>query len=1376
MSTTHTSVDELREPLGTATDEDLSRFLNILEQRNVQLWTENGKIKFKAAVGTLSEADKTLLRTNKESIIRLLSENDARVVPDPEAAFMPFGMTEIQQAYALGRNNAFQYGGTACHIYLELKYEDLDPDRVALIWQRLVARHPMLRANMSMEGIQQVMPEVPELSIEVHDLRSDSAVDVEAVREDVKASMDHRIYEIGSWPLFHIGLTRGPEDTVLHFSIEFITADWASIWTVLSEFEQLYFEQTEALPALNVTFRDYLKAEEKMRGGSHYLRDRSWWMDRVDSLPSAPELPVLPEVEGGPARFDRLRFALDKPTWDDFCDQAHKAGVTPATAVMTAYAAALARWSQKQSFCLNLSILNRLQLHPEIQRVVGDFTTASLLQVEQKPEDSFRDLGRKLNQQLFDDLDHRLFSGVEVMRELQRRFGRERALMPYVFTGAIGLIDHKESDLIGQMTDRGISQTPQVFMDCQAMDTAHGLNINLDYRLGVFPEGVVEAVAGAMEQLLKELAAGPQLWERPALRLPLPTGQKAVRERVNAVSVELDRHLLHEKVLAQIQLEPGRLAVADAWREWTGASLCAATDRLMGALRAKGVKHGDRVAIILEKSAWQLAAALAILAAGAAYVPLDYKQGEERNAAILKKIEAAAVVTDESWSNRLPVTYPFILVDAPGMEDGLAEAGDPSSLPHLNAPCPDTRPDDIAYIIFTSGSTGTPKGVVMQHGAAVNTIEDIDRRFNVGADDRVFSLSRLNFDLSVYDLFGVISQGGAVILPDPAHYRDPVHWMKLMERYRVTIWNTVPALMQMLLIYRAWREDEQPDDGGRGEAVGSSEVGVPLRLVLLSGDWIPVEQPGLLWDAFPGVEVISLGGATEGGIWSIFHVCSSNDARTSGMKSIPYGRPLANQGFLILDGLGQDCPDHVAGELCITGDSLALGYYGEPELTAAAFIEHEGQRMYRTGDYGCYHPNGDIEFIGRRDRQVKLRGHRIELGEIEAVIKKRLGVKDAVCVIHSHDKEQQLVAVLAGTREWTQAEVAGELSAWLPGYMVPGLVIGLESIPLTANGKVDQRQIEALIAESLKARGTADGPVAPMDELEQSIAEVMRKELNVARLGPSDDFYDLGANSLVMARAAGVLAKTIEKKIPFDAFLVGLLNHPNVADLAAYARGYGAEAGSTEDGTTETGTKAAEASDVSAASVAGGSGAAASAVSEPGRDAGSGSEPGPGPVLEWTATGATEGPRAVLFGTGLDQALVDELRAASGLDLLLVGRGTAVPAIVEAMDGRVLEDQRAARVIAGFGDLVPALELASGLLAAGWSMEPVVLLETDEDVEISDDLTYFGDARVGLTLSSGEEGEEVIEVLREICFGDVEARACHDEECRRSFLMEAVRK
>jgi pyochelin synthetase len=971
-----------------------------LEALGVRLWEEEGQLHFRAPAGVMNQERLGELRDHKQAVLEYLRQAAlaTAIEPDIQARHDPFPLTDVQAAYLLGRRDAFDYGGVACQVYGEVAFSELIPERIETAWHVLVHRHDMLRAVIHTSGHQRVLEQVPDYRIRVTDVRGASPADLATAIEVARGEMDHRFYQPDEWPLFDLRVTIGDERALLHFSIDFLIADYLSIQRLLDELIQFYGNPSRALPPLEIGFRDYVLADRRRREGGRYERDREHWQARVDALPAAPELPVLDQSTGtSPARFRRYQLTIPSERWTALRRRASEHKITPSCAVLAAYAEIIGRWSRRAHFMLNLTLLNRQALHPQVGELVGDFTTVSLLEVDRAATVPFGARAQELQAQLWQDIDHRLFSGVEVMREIARRRGRAAALMPVIFTSTIGLADGEMNDapLEGELVF-GLSQTPQVWIDCQAVERRGELVVSWDVRDGVFPDGLVEDMFSALRTLLEGLAQEDAPWDLDC-PVALPAAQRERRERVNDTARPMPGGLLHGGFLAQALRSPERPAVLSRHRSLDYGELLAHATAVRDALKDAGCSQGDMVAIVMDKGWEQIAAVLGTLLASAVYVPVDTTQPPARREEMLDAATARVVLT-QSWiadTTEWPASTQAISVDTvtPTTPDR-----------HMLERC--VQPDDLAYVIFTSGSSGKPKGVMMSHRGALNTIEDINKRFGVGVHDRVLGLAHLGFDLSVYDIFGPLARGGCIVLPDADRRGDPSHWAELVAEHAVTVWNSVPAQMQMLDHYlQATPDFELPS----------------LRLALLSGDWIPVGLPHSIRERLTGLRLISLGGATEAAIWSIFHPIEEVPAS---WRSIPYGKPLTNQAFYVLDHMLLPSPDWTPGEIYIGGAGLARGYLGDPEKTAERFIEHplSGQRLYRTGDFGRYLPDGSIEFLGREDRQVKIRGHRIELAEIEAALQSHPAVAAAAALIDGRRPlERQLAGFVQTARRTSEA-------------------------------------------------------------------------------------------------------------------------------------------------------------------------------------------------------------------------------------------------------------------------------------------------------------------------------------------------------------------
>ncbi|MEO1296438.1 MAG: amino acid adenylation domain-containing protein [Cyanobacteria bacterium J06636_16] len=960
---------------------------------------------------------------------------------NPAARHEPFPLTDIQQAYLLGRSRAFELGNVATHGYREIETVGLSVAQVERALRSQIERHDMLRVVVTPEGQQRVLAEVPAYEIRVTDLRAMAPDEGQAALAAMRDRLSHQIHDVEQWPLFTIEAAQLTAERVRFFvGFDVLIGDAWSFQLLGWELAQDL--QGESLPTLELTFRDYVLAEQAFRQSPSFQQAWDYWQKRVPELPPAPELPlaVSPSSIDQP-QFERRSDRVTAASWQRIKQRAQQAGLTPSGVLLAAFAEVLALWSRHPRFTLNLTLFNRLPLHPDVNRIIGDFTSSLLLAVDNTGIDSFTTRARRLQSQLWEDLEHRAVSGVQVLRELARTQQRSgTALMPVVFTSTLNQNRPDAGDRPWQTeVVYGLSQTSQVYLDHQVSEINGELVFNWDAIADLFPAGMLDDMFQAYRRFLQQLADEDAAWETtPQLS---PTAHvEALNETIPPLFSDSEP-LLHTLFLDQAQQQPDHPAVIAGDVTLTYGELRQRVLHLAHYLQRLNVKPNQLIAVSMAKGWEPVVAVLAILTAGAAYVPIDPSLPQERRWHLIQETEATILLTqphlaDIDWPNALALIN--IETDPDGMYGdakfrvSTTASIHPSTHPPIYPSTPSPQPTDLAYVIYTSGSTGTPKGVMIDHRGAVNTILDINRRFEVNAGDRVLALSALSFDLSVYDIFGTLAAGATIVMPDPAGDRDPAHWVHLLNTHSITLWNSVPALMQLFLTELASHTTHKDS----------------LRLALLSGDWLPLPLPDQIRSHFPTAQVISLGGATEASIWSIFYPIDAIDPT---WKSIPYGRPLANQQWYVLNDNLQPCPTWVPGQLYIGGTGLAKGYWQQPEKTAAAFVAWEGignreqgtgQRgngelvigngitllptthyplpithypppIYKTGDLGCYRPDGTLEFLGREDFQVKLNGYRIELGEIEVALLQHPMIQEAVVTaVGETQQSQQLVAYL----------------------------------------------------------------------------------------------------------------------------------------------------------------------------------------------------------------------------------------------------------------------------------------------------------------------------------------------------------------------------
>lgn len=1124
---------------------NIEKLLEELYVKGISLWVKDNKLHFKAPKGSITKDELTILKENKEKIISTLEENETiKIIQDTKSRYKPFPCTDIQSAYLLGRSDTFSYGGVACHIYLELQYDQLDPVRTEEIWNRLIERHDMLRVRFDKSGNQYIQKEVEHFGIIYKDY---SEIDENILTEKmnrIRERMGNHVYDIEKWPLLDIQVTKTKDKYIMHFSVEFIIADWTSIRLLLNEFDILNKNMDGKLPELQLTFRDYILAINKLKKSKQYIEDKNYWIKRIDTLPAAPKLPVLVDEKTEKVKFNRHSLHIKQDKWNILKGLAKKNGLTPTSTVLTAFALIIERWSTESRFCLNLTLLNRMPIHPQVNDIVGDFTTINLLEVNLEDMKTFMDYAKDIQKRLFDDLDHKLFSGVEVIRELARKHSNKE-LMPIIFTSAIGSESTNVASSKIEINENGISQTPQVFIDCQAMDDENGLKINWDVRDKIFPQGIIKDMFNSFEELLNKLIETKSIWNELDI-VKLPIRQQLKIKEVNNTSKVLPDRLLHEQIFEQAKSTPDDIAIKDANNSITYKELIRLSNNISAYLLEAGCKAQDKIAIVMEKSIYQVASVLGILNIGGIYIPISNKQPVSRIESIIEQSSSDIILMTSSSNIKLDDKYEIIQVDELEDREEKIESYAGNS-------------DNTAYIIFTSGSTGVPKGVTISHKAALNTINDINDRFQVGSDDSILGISKLSFDLSVYDIFGLLSVGGKIIYPSDSKLNDPSYWYTLITENNITMWNTVPAIMEMLVNYLE---------------VSNNNIDT-MRKIFLSGDWIGVNLPDRIRNRMPNADIICMGGATEASIWSIYHIYDEND---NSLRSIPYGKPLANQQFKVFDSKLRDCPVLVEGELGIMGQGLSKGYLGQEDMTAKSFITHGNHIMYRTGDYGKYIPSGEIEFLGRKDAQVKIRGHRIELGEIESVLNRHEKVQSAVVSVGTENKNQLYGFVISvdNQESCTEEDLKEYLASCIPEYMIPTSISILSDFPLTHNGKVDRKKLLDINMQDVSKSDQEKGEEV-FDQLESKIKIIMENALEVKGIGRHKDFYDYGADSLIMAQAAGSLHEellTIDKDIPYDALLRQLLNYPTIDLLAKFVREQGDDKDKTIDSSVDSNSNA----------------------------------------------------------------------------------------------------------------------------------------------------------------------------------------------------------
>ncbi|MCT6778052.1 amino acid adenylation domain-containing protein [Streptomyces sp. CS7] len=867
-----------------------------------------------------------------------------------------------------------------------------------------------------------------------------------------------------------------------------------------------------------------VEADAAYRASADRERDLAFHRDaHRDTVPVLFPRSAGAEAPDGPGRA-RYGFSVDAA----LVDRIREGGGSPFGVVAAAFATYFARVHRSEQIVLGVPFLNRQD--ERTRSVVGQFANSLPLRVDLRPDASLPDLAEQVRTRTAELRGHERLALGDVLRTVGELPGGVRALfditLSYVRFPAVAV-------------PAGITRVASIMAPVHRQDalavTVHAdegdgtLRIALDHALDVFDEDF--PVAGVAEGIRRLLEGAVEAPERPALTLPL-VGEEERAELVRAargpdVAHRTDR-TLHQLFEERAAVHPGRTAVVD---EATGeridfATLDARANQIARALRARGVGPDDRVAVLMRRGPDLPAALLGVLKAGGAYVPVDPGYPQERISFLLEDSRASVVLTSgETPPSGLDPSVPVLTVRE--LLRGPSGPVEPAAGPH-----------HLAYVIYTSGSTGRPKGVMVEHRSVVNRLAWMQRRYPIGADDVLLQKTPISFDVSVWELFWWAAEGASVALLPVDGEKDPRDILRTVRSRRVTTLHFVPSMLGPFLDLL----EESP--ALRADAAS-------LRRVFCSGEALPparVDQFHRVFGAYAagsGPLLVNLYGPTEATV-DVSHQDLPGDPAGAPQHRVPIGRPVDNTRLHVLDPAGAPQPAGLAGELCVGGVQVARGYLGREELTAEKFVADpfaaEG-RLYRTGDLARLLSDGTLEYLGRIDGQVKIRGNRVELGEVQSALAAVDGVRDAIVVDReSADRSAYLVGYYVADLPLDDASLRADLAATLPAFMVPAHFVRIDAVPLTPNGKADRRALPEPSVTGASPRSVT----APRNDTERRLALVWAELLDVAEVGVHDNYYALGGDSIQMLRLRAAAEK---QGLHFS--LSDLVRNPTVAGLAS---------------------------------------------------------------------------------------------------------------------------------------------------------------------------------------------------------------------------------
>jgi amino acid adenylation domain-containing protein len=1006
----------------------------------------------------------------------------------------------------------------------------LDTEVLRRAVAEIVRRHDALRTTFELRDGKPAQLVHPHVTVDIPetDLRGREVSDAEV--EKLVAEELARPFDITRKPLLRLTLLRlAEEESVLVVAMHHLISDRWSTGVLLTELSALYEAYSKGepspLPDLPVQYGDFAVWQQQRLEREHWADDLAYWRDRLAGAPAAIDLPTdrpRPAVQG----FDggSVPIELSESLTAELSTLAHRHGATPYMVLLAAFTVLLSRYSRSEDVVVGVPVAVRDNV--QVEPLIGYFVNTMAIRADLGGDPTFTEVVERVRDACLGAYRHQDVPFDLVVAELNTTRDLSRPPV-YQVSFSYGREPVPESALGGAELERLTvrSAGSRFDLEFQAFDNGAGVTGWFDYDSALFDESTIVRMAGHFRNIVRRLVADP---DQRIGEVDLLDDAERQRMLVDWNATERswpDRGLVHECVEAQARHTPDATAVRFLDDSVSYDELNRRANRLARRLRALGAGRDVLVGVAMERSVELVVSLLAVLKAGAAYVPLDPDYPRARLEFMLADSDVRVLLTQRRLVEEIDclreATAEVLCVDELG-SDLADEADDDLGI--------DVDGEDLAYVIYTSGSTGRPKGVQNVHAGIRNRLLWMQDEYGLDGSDRVLQKTPISFDVSVWEFFWPLMTGATLVLARPGGHRDGAYLAELIQAEGVTTLHFVPAMLQAFL----------------AEPV---ERCTSLRRVLCSGEELPRD----LQDRFLSrsrAELHNLYGPTEAAIDVTAWACRADTAD----GPVPIGRPIANTEIYVLDAAGRPVPIGVPGELHIGGRNLARGYLNRPELTAEKFVDHPfrpGARLYRTGDLARFRDDGAVEFLGRLDHQIKLRGFRIELGEIEAALARHDRVREAVVATHEYAPgDHRLVAYLVATpgEPPESAELAAHVREWLPEYMVPAAFVVLPAFPLTPSGKVDRKALPAPETDRPELRTSF---VAPEGQLEAALAELWREVLGVDQVGVQDNFFDLGGHSLLMAEVRTRLAAELGHSVS----MVELFQYPTVRSLAEYLAG-----------------------------------------------------------------------------------------------------------------------------------------------------------------------------------------------------------------------------
>lgn len=991
---------------------------------------------------------------------------------------------------------------------------------------KIIQRHEALRTTFSsIDGlpVQQIQPFAP-MKIHLTDLSDVPVNERETLAQQQVAQEAHLPFDLHSGPLFRIKLLRLDKDLhILLLALHHTIADEWSVDILLRELSVTYADGDAPWPDLPVRYRDYAHWQRHLLASEYMEEQIAYWKQQLENLEPL-ELPTdrpMPAVQS--YRGNTYYFNFPRELAHEMRMLSREEGVTLFMALLASFVVLLSRYSGQEDIAVGTPIAHRTKA--ELEAMIGYFANMLVLRTNLSGAPSFSTLLERVRDVCIGAYTHQDLPFLKLVEELhpERDPGRN-PLFQVFFTLTMDTLKtfHLPGLIISPVEIP--STTAKFNLSFSMTDSEQGLQGRVEYNTDLFDEATIAHMVANWETLLNGIVTNP---DQCILDLPILTEQEQLQvlREWNATEMNYAADLcLHELFEAQVEQTPDTIAVVFEEQHLTYQELNQKANQLAYYLSTTGVGPEVPVGLYIERSLEMIIGILGILKAGGIYVPLDPSYPQERLAFMLEDTQLATVMTTTHLLPKLPhTTLRAVCLDAES-----ATIFPVCVTPLPNQRRPELSSDCSAYIIYTSGSSGKPKGVLNTHRALSNRLHWMCKSIAFTSNDRFVQKTPFSFDASLWEFFVPWMTGASLVLARPGGHQDSAYLISLLAEQSITVLQLVPSMLQALLY-------EQ------GISTCTS-----LQHVFCGGEKLSLEVLQRFYTSL-NAQLHNLYGPTEASIDATYWACTPRIQR-----DVPIGRPIANTEIYLLDDHMQPVPIGVPGELHIGGVGLARGYLNRPDLTAEKFIPNPfvgaacslGARLYKTGDIARYWPDGSIEYLGRRDHQVKLHGYRIELGEIEAILSQHPAIRQCVTIIREDEPgNKRLVAymILQENTSTPPNDLRQFLQQRLPFFMIPSLFVPLPTLPRLPNGKINHK---ALPVPTLKEqdRETAYTP------LEQTLCVIWEQVMQVNHVTRNDNFFELGGHSLLATKVINQIREVCHVEVPFHL----LFEAQTIADLAAY--------------------------------------------------------------------------------------------------------------------------------------------------------------------------------------------------------------------------------